>query len=180
MNTIDLDPGGESLDNSSSKLSNLCSESKDPLEEFEVDAIGNLLPDDEELFAGIMDDFDLNGLPTQLEDLDDDLFDSGGGMEMDFESQASLSYEMSKLNVSDSVPISGIGHYAISSGAGTISGEHPYGEHPSRTLFVRNINSNVEDSELKDLFEVFMRLKAWNLKYNITLMFMLFSCLKSR
>jgi hypothetical protein len=33
-------------------------------------------------------------------------------------------------------------------------GEHPLGEHPSRTLFVRNINSNVEDEELKSLFEV--------------------------
>ncbi|GLT60283.1 hypothetical protein SLA2020_330550 [Shorea laevis] len=32
-------------------------------------------------------------------------------------------------------------------------GEHPYGEHPSTTIFVRNINSNVEDSELKALFE---------------------------
>lgn len=36
---------------------------------------------------------------------------------------------------------------------GSVVGEHPYGEHPSRTLFVRNINSNVEDSELKVLFE---------------------------
>jgi hypothetical protein len=37
---------------------------------------------------------------------------------------------------------------------GPLAGEHPYGEHPSRTLFVRNINSNVEDSELRALFEV--------------------------
>ncbi|OWM76281.1 hypothetical protein CDL15_Pgr009927 [Punica granatum] len=34
-----------------------------------------------------------------------------------------------------------------------MNGEHPYGGHPSRTLFVRNINSNVEDSELRALFE---------------------------
>lgn len=33
------------------------------------------------------------------------------------------------------------------------SGEHPYGEFPSPTLFVRNINSNVEDEELRTLFE---------------------------
>lgn len=32
--------------------------------------------------------------------------------------------------------------------------EHPLGEHPSRTLFVRNISCNVEDDELKQLFEV--------------------------
>ena len=46
--------------------------------------------------------------------------------------------------------------YGISNGLGTVPGEHPYGEHPSRTLFVRNINSNVEDSELRELFEVMM------------------------
>jgi RNA recognition motif-containing protein len=33
--------------------------------------------------------------------------------------------------------------------------EHPLGEHPSRTLFVRNISSHVEDSELKEMFEAF-------------------------
>ncbi|KAA8532257.1 hypothetical protein F0562_032290 [Nyssa sinensis] len=33
------------------------------------------------------------------------------------------------------------------------SGSSIAGEHPSRTLFVRNINSNVEDSELQSLFE---------------------------
>jgi hypothetical protein len=32
--------------------------------------------------------------------------------------------------------------------------EHPLGEFPSSTLFVRNINSNVEDEELRTLFEV--------------------------
>lgn len=37
----------------------------------------------------------------------------------------------------------------------TSFGEHPYGEHPSRTLFVRNINSNVEDEELNMLFEAY-------------------------
>ena len=33
-------------------------------------------------------------------------------------------------------------------------GEHPYGEHPSRTLFVRNIHSSVDDEELRSLFSV--------------------------
>eukprot|EP01116_Phalansterium_solitarium_P016143 TRINITY_DN3681_c0_g1_i3.p1 TRINITY_DN3681_c0_g1~~TRINITY_DN3681_c0_g1_i3.p1 ORF type:complete len:1149 (+),score=205.66 TRINITY_DN3681_c0_g1_i3:190-3636(+) len=37
--------------------------------------------------------------------------------------------------------------------APNLFGEHPHGEHPSRTLFVRNINSNVEDEELLILFE---------------------------
>jgi len=35
------------------------------------------------------------------------------------------------------------------------SAEHPHGEHPSRTLFVRNINSNVEEHEIRELFETY-------------------------
>jgi RNA recognition motif-containing protein len=50
----------------------------------------------------------------------------------------------------------GIAFGSSSNGPGSVVGEHPYGEHPSRTLFVRNINSNVEDSELRTLFEVFI------------------------
>lgn len=38
--------------------------------------------------------------------------------------------------------------------------EHPYGEHPSRTLFVRNINSNVEDEELRALFSPFGEIRS--------------------
>ncbi|CAI0475172.1 unnamed protein product [Linum tenue] len=85
-----------------------------------------------------MDDLDLSKLPLSLEDLDDyDLFGSGGGMELEM----------------DGVAGNGISQYGLPSTAGTVAGEHPYGEHPSRTLFVRNINSNVEDSELRALFE---------------------------
>lgn len=112
-----------------------------------------MLPDDEdELLAGIMDDLDLSGLPTQLEDFEDDFFGSGGGMELDFES---LNIGLPNLSMSDGVSVNGIGHYSLTNGVATVAGEHPYGEHPSRTLFVRNINSNVEDSELRGLFEVF-------------------------
>jgi len=131
-------------------------EGHDPFDDFEASAVGNMLPDDEEeLLAGIMDDFDLSKLPSQLEDLDEnDLFVNGGEFEMDFEPQESLNIGISKISISDGVASNGIGHYAIPNGVGTVAGEHPYGEHPSRTLFVRNINSNVEDSELRTLFEV--------------------------
>ncbi|KAE7996292.1 hypothetical protein FH972_001025 [Carpinus fangiana] len=130
-------------------------EGNDSLEDLETHAIGSLLPDDEEeLLAGIMDDFDLSGLPGSLEDLGEyDFFGSGGGMELETDPQESLSMGMSKINLSDGVVGNGIPHYAIPNGVGTVAGEHPYGEHPSRTLFVRNINSNVEDSELRVLFE---------------------------
>lgn len=127
----------------------------DSLEDPETHAIGSFLPDDEdELLAGIMDDFDLSGLPGSLEDLEDyDLFGSGGGMELETDLQENLSMGMSKINLSDGVG-NGMPPYAVPNGVGAVAGEHPYGEHPSRTLFVRNINSNVEDSELKTLFEV--------------------------
>lgn len=138
-----------------SKL-HLGDEHKDALEVTQPSSIGSLLPgDEEELLAGIMDDFDLSELPTQLEDLDDDFFGSGGGLEMESEPQESLLNGLSKLSMSDGFPGANTGNFAFPNGVGTVAGEHPYGEHPSRTLFVRNINSNVEDSELRSLFEVF-------------------------
>lgn len=126
------------------------------LEDVKSHAIGSLLPDDEEeLLAGLVDDFDLSGLPGSLEDLEDcDLFGSGGGMELEIDPQENLIMSMSKVNLSDGAIGNGLPHYALPNGVGAVAGEHPYGEHPSRTLFVRNINSNVEDSELRALFEV--------------------------
>lgn len=93
-------------------------------------------------------------MPTQLEDLDDDFFGSGGGLEIDLENHESLVNGISMLSMSDGISGSTVSPYGFTNGVGSVSGEHPYGEHPSRTLFVRNINSNVEDSELKSLFEV--------------------------
>ncbi|XP_059663336.1 protein MEI2-like 2 isoform X2 [Cornus florida] len=156
LNFTDSKHCGLSIDDGLPNLNKILQkeDSKDPLEDIELNVIGSMLPGDEnELLAGIMDDFDLTGLPTQLEDLEDDLFGSGGGMELDFEPQESQSFCISKLSISDSVAGNGIGVYGITNGTGTVVGEHPYGEHPSRTLFVRNINSNVEDSELRSLFE---------------------------
>uniref|UniRef100_A0A6M2EZ78 RRM domain-containing protein n=1 Tax=Populus davidiana TaxID=266767 RepID=A0A6M2EZ78_9ROSI len=156
LNFNDSENYGRSIDDSPPNLNNLDLETEvtDLFEDIEPSAIGNLLPDDDELLAGIMDDFDLSGLPCQLEDLEEiDLFGPGGGMELDLESQESLRIGMSKLNMTDGIPANGVGLYALPNGVGTVAGEHPYGEHPSRTLFVRNINSNVEDSELRSLFE---------------------------
>ncbi|TKY57228.1 MEI2 2 [Spatholobus suberectus] len=157
LNITDSEHYGQSVNDNWPVLGKVLKEveGQDPLGHIEISAVGNMLPDDEdELLAGITDDFELSGLPSQLEDLDEnDLFGSGGGFEMDFEPQESLSIGISKISLSDEVHSNGIGHYAIPNGMGTVVGEHPYGEHPSRTLFVRNINSNVEDSELRSLFE---------------------------
>ncbi|XWS18591.1 hypothetical protein CRYUN_Cryun32bG0057700 [Craigia yunnanensis] len=159
MNLNDMDHSYQSIDDIASDLNNLHQdvEGNDPLRDIEGHALGSLLPDDEnELLAGIMDDFDLSGLPSSLEDLEEyDLFGSGGGMELETDPRESLTIGMSKVSLSDAIVGNDMPHYGLPNGVGTIAGEHPYGEHPSRTLFVRNINSNVEDSELRALFEQF-------------------------
>lgn len=144
--------GVQSMDDASTELDKL----KDAMNGLDLQEIGSLLPDDEEeLLAGIMDDFDLSRLPRQVEEMEDyDIFGSGGGMELDSDPTESLTIGMAKTGTSDGNVGNGISHYGLSNGVGTIAGEHPYGEHPSRTLFVRNINSNVEDLDLRNLFEV--------------------------
>ncbi|XP_023543808.1 protein MEI2-like 5 isoform X1 [Cucurbita pepo subsp. pepo] len=157
LNMIDKGVTIQSVDDISSRFKNLNPgpEGDDVLEDIETHAIGSLLPDDEEeLLAGILDDLDLNGLPTSLEDLEEyDLFSSGGGMELETDAQQNASIGSSRVSLGDGAIGSVVPPYTFSNGNGTVAGEHPYGEHPSRTLFVRNINSNVEDLELRALFE---------------------------
>lgn len=159
VNLNGSNPSGLSLDDGFPSLSKLQlqDEALDPLKEIDPSMTGTFLPGDEdELLAGLMDDFDLSGLPTQLEDLDDDFFGSGGGMEIEPENQENSVNGIPRMST-DTIGISSITQFGFANGAaGSVSGEHPYGEHPSRTLFVRNINSNVEDSELKSLFEVWL------------------------
>ncbi|PSS04877.1 Protein MEI2-like [Actinidia chinensis var. chinensis] len=156
LNLNSTDHGCQSVDDTSSSLdkSNPDREDNELLEDVANQLIGSLLPDDEDdLLAGIMDGFDIHGLPNQVDDLEDyDFFGSGGGMELESDPQESLSKGFSNINLSESGG-NGAAHYGFPNGVGTVAGEHPYGEHPSRTLFVRNINSNVEDSELRTLFE---------------------------
>ncbi|XP_022735907.1 protein MEI2-like 1 isoform X2 [Durio zibethinus] len=115
------------------------------MEEIEAQTIGNLLPDEDDLFSGVIDELGLNSHASKGDELEDfDLFSSGGGMELEGDDHVSMGPRNSDL----------VGVFNGQGGSsGSIVGEHPYGEHPSRTLFVRNINSNVEDSELKALFE---------------------------
>ncbi|KAL6198233.1 hypothetical protein ACLB2K_028025 [Fragaria x ananassa] len=157
LNLNDVENGLQSIDDLSSGLKKFHQnmEGNDPIYDIENHVIGSLLPGDEkELLAGIADDLDLSGLPGSLEDLEDyDLFGSGGGMELESDPQDSLRIGISRVSISDGSMGNGMVNSAVSNGVGTVAGEHPYGEHPSRTLFVRNINSNVEDSELRALFE---------------------------
>ena len=113
-------------------------------EEIEQRTIGDLLPGDDELLSGIVDDLDYVYPSTNGDDMEDDLFCSVGGIELDTD---------------DNMNIKDLANGFSNSQQGVLgvpfAGEHPFGEHPSRTLFVRNINSNVDDSELRTLFEVF-------------------------
>jgi hypothetical protein len=109
-------------------------------EEIEAQIIGNILPDDDDLLSGV--DVGYTAHASNGDDVDDDIFYTGGGMELE-------TVENKKSTEPNSGANDGLGSLN-----GTMNGQHPYGEHPSRTLFVRNINSNVEDSELKVLFEV--------------------------
>ncbi|AQK71274.1 Protein MEI2-like 1 [Zea mays] len=108
-------------------------------EEIEAQIIGNILPDDDDLLSDVLD-VGYTAHANMGDDVDDDIFYTGGGME--------LETDENKKNTELNGANDGLGLLN-----GTMNGEHPYGEHPSRTLFVRNINSSVEDSELKLLFE---------------------------
>ncbi|XP_039018044.1 protein MEI2-like 1 [Hibiscus syriacus] len=115
------------------------------MEEVEAQTIGNLLPDEDDLFSGVIDDLGLKTHASKGDELEDfDLFSSGGGMELEGDDRVSMVPRNSDL-------VRVLNDQGSSNGL--IVGEHPYGEHPSRTLFVRNINSNIEDLELKALFE---------------------------
>ncbi|KAH9627305.1 hypothetical protein KSS87_013550 [Heliosperma pusillum] len=117
--------------------------------------VGFVLPGDEDdLFADIANDYEFAALTSQVDDTEEnDFFGNLGGMELGNDFQENLSLGMAKVSLSDGMTGNGMISFGAPNGVGTVAGEHPYGEHPSRTLFVRNINSNVEDSELKSLFE---------------------------
>ncbi|KAK9277861.1 hypothetical protein L1049_027418 [Liquidambar formosana] len=116
------------------------------LEEIEAQTIGNLLPDEDDLFSGVIDELGSIAHVNGFDDFEDfDLFSSGGGMELEGDDRSCVGQKNSDF--SGGILINQEGSN------GSIVSEHPHGEHPSRTLFVRNINSNVEDSELKVLFE---------------------------
>ncbi|KAJ7004538.1 hypothetical protein D5086_007273 [Populus alba] len=115
------------------------------LEEIEAQTIGNLLPNDDDLFSGVTDRVENINHPSGGDDMEDlDFFSSVGGMDLgDDGSVAQIDSEFH----------GGASNGQLGACNLSVAGEHPYGEHPSRTLFVRNINSNVEESELRAVFE---------------------------
>jgi len=156
LNFPDSAHGTPSIDDTSAKIKVLDDdpEEKDYPFDFDLRQIDDLLPDEDEFFAGITDEIEPVGKTNNTEELEEfDVFGSGGGMELDLDPLESVTASFGNSSIADGARGNGVSPFGVPSAVGTVAGEHPYGEHPSRTLFVRNINSNVEDSELRTLFE---------------------------
>lgn len=104
------------------------------MKEMEAQTIGDLLPDDDDLISGITDGFECTGLSNQ-DDADEDIFYTGGGMELENDD------------------LSNGGKIHEGSFKSQLSGKHSINEHPSRTLIVKNINPSIEDAELRVQFQ---------------------------
>ncbi|KAK2417852.1 protein MEI2 [Trifolium repens] len=116
-------------------------------EEIEDDTIGDLHPDEDDLFSGVTDALGSIAHAKTTDDFEDfDLFSSGRGMEL----------EGDELLVSGK-RISGLELDGDPAYFGGSKGKSPFGEQSSRTLFVRNITSNEEDSELNLLEHYYLR-----------------------
>lgn len=106
------------------------------MEEVEAQTIGDLLPTDDDLISGVVDGFDFASLSINQDDADEDIFGTGGGMEL--ENDDSINMRAKTLEGSLKCQF---------------SGEHYTNKCPSRTLFVRNVNASIADSELRALFQ---------------------------
>ncbi|XP_013643247.2 protein MEI2-like 4 isoform X1 [Brassica napus] len=112
------------------------------LEEMEAQTIGNLLPDEDDFFAGVVGH---KSRANGGDDLDDcDLFSSVGGMELDGDVFSSVGQRAGKRG----------GSYVFG------VGEPPRGEVSSRMLFVTNMDSIIEDYELRALFKQYGDVRA--------------------
>ncbi|AQK79800.1 Protein MEI2-like 5 [Zea mays] len=148
--------GTPSKDDASAKMKVLADDpdEKDYKFDFDLRQIDDLLPDEDEFFAGITDETEPIGQTNTTEELEEfDVFGNGGGMELDIDPVETITVSFANSSIVDGARGNGINPFGVPNTVGTVAGEHPFGEHPSRTLFVRNINSNVEDSELRSLFE---------------------------
>lgn len=103
----------------------------------------------------------------QGNDNDDDVFGSGAGLELNFNQKSAPRLFADTLHAGIDTDfqqqqgdhafrsLNSIACANLAAIQNQYGGEHPLGEHPSRTLFVRNINSNVEEEELRQIFSSF-------------------------
>ncbi|MED6136274.1 hypothetical protein PIB30_054561 [Stylosanthes scabra] len=117
----------------------------DSLEELEAQTIGNLLPiDDDDLLAGLTGEHEIFVKDSSGDESEDqDLFASVGGMDLGHDDSSSSGQKNSEL------------HDEVCKGQLELRDASVTGEHPSRTLLVKNVASDVGDSALKALFEKF-------------------------
>ncbi|KAM0033293.1 putative RNA recognition motif domain, mei2-like RNA recognition, RNA-binding domain superfamily [Helianthus debilis subsp. tardiflorus] len=101
--------------------------------------IESLLPDEEDLFSGVLDELGCTATANS-DDEEFDLFSSNGGMELEVNS---------KLYFSQQNLLTAEGLNSDQSSSDYLV----YSEHPSRTLLVKNVDNRVENSELRALFE---------------------------
>ncbi|KAK7394298.1 hypothetical protein VNO78_14820 [Psophocarpus tetragonolobus] len=121
----------------------------DSLEELEAQIIRNLLPSDDDLLSGVTNGLDHIIQGSTGDDMDElDLFSSIGGMDLGDDNSSSPGAK--NYEIPD-----GAYHSQLGLCSALVAGEQPYDEHPSRTLIVSNIKCDVEDSELRALFEQF-------------------------
>ncbi|XP_071731802.1 protein MEI2-like 4 isoform X2 [Rutidosis leptorrhynchoides] len=101
--------------------------------------VESLLPDEEDLFSGVLDELACNAT-SNGDDEDFDLFNSSGGMELEGNCKE-------YLHPSNFVTAEGSNNDQSSS-------EHlKTCVHPSRALIVKNVDKRVKESELRFLFE---------------------------
>ncbi|KAJ8772395.1 hypothetical protein K2173_027572 [Erythroxylum novogranatense] len=111
------------------------------LEEIEAQTISDLLPAEDSLFSGVTDELGHNISVYNRDDLEDfDMFSSVGGMELEGDESSSVRQRKCAL----------IG--MVANGRGFLSGSVVNG-HPSKSVFIRDINNKVDDFDLKDLVE---------------------------
>lgn len=135
---------GKSVDANDSKF--VEDEPMESLKEIEAQTIGDLLPNDDDLLSGVIDDMECVAQANSGDE--DDLFCSGGGIELESEESFNCNRASDFVRgVASSCQLGGLN--------GTYTGDFIYGKQTSRTLLVRNIKSNVQDAELKIFFEQF-------------------------
>ncbi|KAI5431719.1 hypothetical protein KIW84_035763 [Lathyrus oleraceus] len=114
---------------------------RDSLEELEARIITSLLPNEDDLLSGVRDDLVIpNRTRDEVDELE--LFNSGGGFELEDDGKSSSREKKSEIVGGDS-------------NNNSVVGENRSGEHFSRRLFVKNIDADVENSVLKAPFEQF-------------------------
>ena len=116
----------------------------DSLEELEAQTIGNLLPnDDDDLLAGLTDGHEHIIQESAGDDSDElDLFTSVGGMDLGDDDSLSSGQKNSEF-------LDGACNGQLQLCNASTAGEYPYGERCSRTIFVKSIAGDVEDSEFE-------------------------------